>query len=113
MNYTEVEIGGESYKLRLNTRACASLEKALGYNPIQMLMDIDNDKLPKVGDLAICLRAMLEQYQHGYNIDKVYDLIDAFCNDGHNLFDLIPLFLQVFTDAGFIGSAEENDEKNA
>ena len=40
MLYTELFIGEESFKLRLTTKASVALEKALGYNPITMLMDI-------------------------------------------------------------------------
>ena len=53
MNYTEIIIRGESYKLRLTTKASVSLERALGYNPISMLMDIEKGKMPKLNDVLI------------------------------------------------------------
>ena len=51
--YTELIIGGEVFKLKLTTRASIQLEKALGYNPIAMLMDIDSGKMPKLMDVII------------------------------------------------------------
>ena len=38
MNYTELELNGEMYKLRLNTRGAIALEKVLGKNPLDILL---------------------------------------------------------------------------
>lgn len=114
--YTELIIGGESFKLRLTTKASVTLEKALGYNPISMLMDIDNGVMPKLNDLLIMLQVMLQTYHHGYNMDKVYDLFDKYVADGKGMFDLIPVFVEVFQQSGYLSvgaKAEEGEiEKN-
>lgn len=110
MMYTELIIGGDTYKLRLTTRASVALEKALGYNPISMLMEIDEGKMPKMGDCLIILQAMLQTYHHGYNIDKVYELFDKFVEDGKSLFDLIPVFVEVFQQSGYISTAPADAE---
>lgn len=112
MLYTELMIGGESYKLRLTTKTSIALEKALGYNPISMLMDIDNGKMPKLGEVLIMLQAMLQTYHHGMNMDKVYDLFDKYVADGKSMFDLIPVFIEVFQESGYI-SQTKNDEEGA
>ena len=57
--YTQIIIGGETYKLRLNTRTSINLEKALGYNPINLLMSMEQGKMPKLTDVIIVLQAML------------------------------------------------------
>lgn len=113
--FVELIIGGESYKLRLTTKGSVALEKALGYNPISMLMDIDNGTMPKLGDILIMLQVMLQTYHHGYNLDRVYDLFDRYVADGHSMFDLIPVFVEVFQQSGYLatGKTEEGDiEKN-
>lgn len=112
--FIELPIGANTYKLRLTTKNSISLEKALGYNPISMLMDIDNGKMPKLGDMLIMLQAMLQPYHHGMNQDKVCDLFDEYVADGHNMFDLIPVFIEVFQESGFISKADatEESEKN-
>lgn len=113
--YIELIIGGESFKLRLTTRASVMLEKALGYNPIGMLMDIDSGKMPKLTDCLIILQAMLQTYHHGYTLDKVYDLFDRYVDDGNSLFDLIPVFVEVFQQSGYISAtavADEEEVKN-
>ena len=112
MNYTELIINGESYKLRLNTRNCIALEKALGYNPVQVFMEIDEGKLPKLTDMIIMLQVMLQQLQHGITIEKTYDLFDTYVAEGHNMFDLVPIFIEVFQNSGFI-SAENVEEIEA
>lgn len=106
--FTELIIGGDSYKLRLTTKASVALEKALGYNAITMFMDIDNGIMPKLNDVLIVLHAMLQTYNHGMNMDKVYDLFDKYVEDGHNMYDLIPLFVQVFQEAGYMPTAKDD-----
>lgn len=112
--YNELIIGGETYKLRLTTKTSISLEKALGYNPISMLMKIDQGEMPKLSDVLIMLHAMLQTYHHGMNMDKIYDLFDKYVEDGKSMFDLIPIFVEVFQDSGYItkGAVEEADAKN-
>lgn len=105
--FTELIIGGDSYKLRLNTKASVALEKALGYNAISMFMDIDNGVMPKLGDILIVLHAMLQPMNHGMSIDKVYDLFDKYVAEGHNMYDLIPIFVEVFQESGYMPAAKE------
>ena len=107
--FTELIIGGESYKLRLNTKASVALEKALGYNAISMFMDIDNGVMPKLGDILIVLHAMLQPMNHGMSVDKVYDLFDKYVAEGHNMYDLIPLFIEVFQESGYMPTAKDTD----
>ena len=99
MLYTTLKVQDEEYKLRLTTKTSVQLEKSLGYNPISMLMQIDNGVMPKMGDILIMLQAMLSTYQHGYNMDKTYEL-----------FDLIPVFVEVFQNSGYISAVDEEEE---
>lgn len=116
--YTELIIGGETFKLRLNTRTSIQLEKALGYNPLNMLIAASENKMPKKMDVIIFLQNMLQSYHHGYNMEKTMDLFDTYIEEGHNMFELIPTFVEVLTDAGYIprdgeeGAESEEDAKN-
>jgi hypothetical protein len=111
---TTVNIGRNTYELRLNTRASIALEKALGFNPITMFMAIERGDMPRLNDMLIMLHAMLQPMNHGMNMDKVYDLYDEYVADGHNLFDLVPVFIEVFQDAGYMAKTSEIEgaEKN-
>lgn len=111
--YSELTIGTEAYKLKLTTRASVQMERALGFNPVVMLMKIEEGEMPKLNDLLIILQYMLQTYHHGFNLDRVYDLFDRYVADGHNMFDLIPVFVEVFQNSGYIGKpGEEVEEKN-
>lgn len=111
---TTLNIGRNTYELRLNTRASIALEKALGFNPISMFMAIERGDMPRLNDMLIMLHAMLQPMNHGMNMDKVYDLYDDYVADGHNLFDLVPVFIEVFQDAGYMAKTSEIEgaEKN-
>lgn len=111
MLYTELQIGEEIFKLRLNTKNSLMLERALGYNPISLLMDIDKGKMPKLADILIILHAMLQTYHHGYDMNKVYDLFDRYSEDGKSMFDLIPVFIEVFEQSGYITKATDAIDK--
>ena len=112
--FSELNIKGESYKLRLTTKGSVMLEKSLGYNPITMLIKIDDGIMPTLSDVLIILHAMLQPYNHGMSLDKVYDLYDDYVAEGHNLFDLIPVFVEVFKESGYLSKAgdTEGNEKN-
>lgn len=114
--FTELIIGGDSYRLRLNTKASVALEKALGYNAITMFMNIDNGVMPKLGDILIVLHAMLQPLNHGISMDNVYALFDRYVDEGHTMYDLIPLFIEVFQESGYMPKAKDEEantiEKN-
>ena len=62
-------------------------------------------------DFAITtLHASLQKLEHGYTLNKVYDLYDEYVEDGHSLVDLIPVLMDVFKAAGFIPKDDEQGE---
>lgn len=115
--FTELRIKDETYKLRLNTRGSVALEKALGRSPLDILMKFDEGQMPTLTDIIIILHAMLQPMNHGMSIERVYDLYDAYVADGHHLFDLIPVIVEVFQESGYLakpseGNIEADVEKN-
>lgn len=104
--YTELVIGEDSYKLRLTTKKAVDLEKALGKSPLQLFFDVNNGQLPQLGDLMVMLHYMLQEYHHGIKLDDVYGIYDKYVSDGHNMFDLIPLFIDVLKESGFVVEEE-------
>lgn len=109
--FTEFEAGGRSYQLRLTTSGVIQLEKKLGMNPLQMFMSIDDDVLPKLGDMLTVLHAMLQPLNHGISFDDVCGIYDAFIADGHTMWDIVPVIIEVFQGAGFL-QKEEAEPKN-
>lgn len=114
MLYTELKVGEEIFKLRLNTKNSIMLERALGYNPITLFMDIEKGKMPKLNDILIIFHSMLQTYQHGMSMDKVYEVFDAYAEkEGKSMFDLIPVFMEVFQQSGYITKANSEEEAEA
>lgn len=110
--YVEFTAGERTYKLRLTTKGIISLEKTLGYNPLQMFMGIDEDVLPKFGDLIAVLHQTLQAYEHGITINDTYDIFDLFIADGHTMWDLVPILIEVFQEAGFLPKEGDGEPKN-
>lgn len=109
--YTEFTAGDRTYKLRLTTQGIISLERTLGCNPLQMFMGIDNDILPRISDMMIVLHQMLQTYEHGIKLDDVYEIYDTYIKDGHTMWDLVPVIIEAFQEAGFLPK-EGADSKN-
>lgn len=109
--YTEFEAGGRTYQLRLTTHGCIQLEKKLGANPLQLFMGIDDDVLPKLSDILIVLHAVLQPLNHGITFEDVCGIYDDYIAEGHTLWDLIPLLIEVFKGAGFLEKGDA-DPKN-
>lgn len=110
--YKEFTVGDRTYKLRLTNKGIENVEKAIGYNPLQMFMGIDNDILPKVSDMITVLHQALQPYEHGISRNDTFEIFDAFIADGHTMWDLIPVLIDVFREAGFLPKDEDDDSKN-
>ena len=41
------------------------------------------------------------------------DLFDRYVEDGKSMFDLIPIFIEVFQQSGYINKSDSSDEEDA
>lgn len=113
MLYTDFEVGGKALKLRLTSQACVNLEKKLGRNPVAVFMDVSKGGLPTLSDVVAILHACLQPLEHGYTEAAVYSLYDEYVDDGHNLYDLFPVLIEVFQISGLMpGDGEDNADPN-
>lgn len=46
------------------------------------------------------IHASLQALEHGYTEDAVYRLYDEYVEEGHNMYDLIPVIIDVFKVSG-------------
>lgn len=112
MMYVEFYAGNEEYKLRLNTRNIVALEKQLGCNPV-MIFGSDGDTIPTVTVMVTILHAALQPYQHGINLDKAFDIFDAWVADGNNSVNFAKVILDIYKVSGIIpNSGDEDSGKN-
>lgn len=115
MLYTDFTVGNQTYKLRLNTRGIVMLEKTLGSNPLNIFgNDLDNPTMPTITSLVSILYVSLQQYQHGIDMNKAYDIFDDYIAEGHIPFDFISVVMDIFKVSGIIPKDKEEAEvKNA
>ena len=75
-----------------------------------MMMKLDEGEMPTLTDMMIILHAMLQPLNHGFTLDRVYDLYDRYVADGHALFDLIPVIIEVFQESGYLAKTDKMEE---
>lgn len=120
MVYTTLTIGGNEYKLRLTAAKMIEVEKALGNNPVNMLMKMANTgEVPKMSDVMTIFWGSLTHYQHGVTKEQAYGLYDQYIADGGTYQEFITdVIIAAFKSAGFIqdepeeNSDTEGDTKN-
>lgn len=112
-NHVELKVGEKVLKLGMKTRQVVALEKALGKSPLNILMDAQEGALPPLNDMLIIVWAALQQYEHGYNMEAVYDLYDEFIEAGNSMMELIPIVIDVLSVSGYIKMEEPKQKKKA
>lgn len=101
-NIVELKVGNKVLRLGMKTRQVVALEKALGRSPLNILMEAQEGALPSINDMLVILWAALQQYEHGYNMEAVYDLYDEFIEAGNTMIELIPIIIDVLSVSGYI-----------
>ena len=112
MNYFELAVGEQSYKLVLTTRAICDLEKKLGCNPLDILIAAASNKMPKYGEIVLIIHAAMQKYNHGVTLNDCYDIIDDYMAE-NSFTALVQSIMKIFEASGLIdkGTTEEA-EKN-
>lgn len=112
MLFTTWKINEEKeYKLRLTSANCVKLEKELGHNPLDILTNMDENNLPKLGDLMLVLSNALIAYNHGIGIKETYDIFDEWVVEGHNMLELLPIIIDIYKTGGLIPEEEDNSSE--
>ena len=108
MMYKEFEVGNQTYKLRLDTRAIVALEKKLGCNPLAIFGD--GDTIPPVSAMIAILHAALQPLEHGYTEDAAMKIFDEYLKS-HIMTDFLTVIIDIYRVSGLI--AQETELKNA
>lgn len=101
MEYVEFKVGNEEYKLRLGANEIINLERKLNDNPLNVLMKIQDDGLPRTETLLQILHASLQRFHHGISIEDVNDIYDEYVENGGTFTDLLTEMVEVFKVSGF------------
>ena len=112
MNFINFEVGNNTYKLRLNTRAIVLLEKQLGCNPLN-IFGATYDTIPTITVMVSILHAALQQYHHSISLNDAYDVFDEWVGEGHATTDFIPVIMDIYKASGIIPKdSKEIEAKN-
>lgn len=102
INYKSVIIKDKELKLRIDTKNSIALEKRLGTNPLNVLMEAQNGRIPSFEALLLIFHASLQKFQHGISMEKVYDIYDAFVEEGHDMTEFMELMIGVLGVSGYM-----------
>lgn len=100
--FTTIIIKGQEYKLKLRTIDVVQLEKRLGHSLMDVFMGMQDEKIPQLRELLAIVHASMAAFNHGINEAKFYELYDSYVEEGHNMFDLIPIVLELLQNGGII-----------
>ena len=115
-DYFEFEVGNKVLRLRIKARLAAQLAKLLKGSPLIVLMKLSEhaddavalmENMPSLEQYAWILNAALQAYEHGYDMDKTYDVIDKFIEEGHSMMELINVVTNVLRVSGYMPEQEE------
>lgn len=109
MLYTTWKVGEEEYKLRLTSKNTIVLEEKLGKHPLEVIMGIQDQALPKTSDIVFIIYYSLRAYHPTIKLDAVYDLYDEFVSEGNSITNIIQVLVDIFKTAGFIPEEMEVD----
>lgn len=114
MNYVEMNINEKEYKLTLNMRNMILLEKQLGENPLNKLIEMGN-KMPDFDFLITVMFYAMKKYQPKLKLDDVYDIVDDYLAEEENdLTSLITIIMQIFEVSGYFrqGAVDKQQPKD-
>lgn len=114
MLYTTLTVAEKDYKLRLNAKNAVDLEKKLGSNPVNIFtsISIDKNKMPDLETLILIFHYSLQEYNHGFTLDRAYELYDNMVDEGKDFTDLLAVIVEVFQVSGLLPKDMGEDEKN-
>ena len=102
MNYKSMVVQGRELKLKIDTRNSIALEKRLGTNPLNVLMKAQNGEIPSFEALLYIFHAALQKYQHGISMEKVFEIYDAFVEEGHDMTEFMEIIMGVLSVSGYM-----------
>lgn len=104
MRYATWKVDGEEYKLRLGVSDVMNLEKRIGRNPMDLLMGIQEGKLPTLTASLAVIQAAMTKFQHGITAQDVIRIYERYLDAGNSYTDLLPVITEIFEVSGFFKS---------
>ncbi len=112
MKFTTFKAGEKEYKLRITGASIVEMEKKMGKNPLNAMLDAVNGVLPMMTDMFTILWGALLPFNANIKYDDICDIYTQYVDGGGTLDDFLKILVKVFEDSGFIKVSEDAPEKN-
>ena len=106
--YHLINLNGKDLKLRLNIENCVYLEKELNKNPYDVLTNIISFKA-RIKEIKLILKYSLKEYHSDLSVNDIYEEL---CDSGHDMISIGSILIEVFKEAGFFDSYDEESIEN-
>lgn len=94
------EVGGETYRLKLNTATVCQLEEKFKTNLMNLLGGDDN--IPALSNMLYVTHAAMKNFHHGIKLDDVKEMYDTYLAEGGSLMSFfIDVFMPIYQVSGF------------
>ncbi|HGQ8394449.1 TPA: DUF6096 family protein [Streptococcus pneumoniae] len=104
LKYTTWKVTDEKeLKLRLTSHQAATVEEKIGMNLLKIFMPEAGEEftLPPL-KVMLLVHGALQQYEHGYSLEDVYDLYDEYVdNGGDQTTFMTEVLMPLFEVSGF------------
>ena len=105
LKYTTWKVTDEKeLKLRLTSHQAATVEEKIGMNLLKIFMPKAGEEftLPPLKVMLLLVHGALQQYEHGYSFEDVYDLYDEYVdNGGDQTTFMTDVLMPLFEVSGF------------
>ena len=105
LKYTTWKVTNEKeLKLRLTSHQAATVEEKIGMNLLKVFMPEAGEEfaLPPLKVMLLLVHGALQQYEHGYSFEDVYDLYDEYAdNGGDQTTFMTEVLMPLFEVSGF------------
>lgn len=100
------EVGGEEYKLKLDTKTICSLESKLKTN----LLNLIGDDIPSLSSMLLIIQGAIQKYQHGLKYEQVLGIYDKYVEEGKGQTELLTdVIIPIFVVSGFFTAEQVED----
>lgn len=94
------EVGGETYRMKLDTATVCQLEEKFKTNLMNLLGEDDN--IPALSNMLFIAHAAMKNYHHGIKLDDVKTMYDTYLSEGGSLISFfMDVFMPIYRVSGF------------
>ena len=117
LKYSTWKVNDEKeLKLRLTSHQAATVEEKIGMNLLKIFMPEAGEEftLPPLKVMLLLVHGALQQYEHGYSLEDVYELYDEYVdNGGDQTSFMAEVLMPLFEVSGFTprGSKDKKTSK--